>query len=247
MRRGSGKQPQLASDKCSCETESEPMPHGDTGIYGVDPDCSVCRERSERAMTDYDREQQRRAAEDDKCRDDPPPPSPPTSGGAGARKNCPCEESPRRVNAALKHNSSSSSYAWGQQLQPPNQYQKHFQQHDASAAEQASPASELMGQVQDAVYRVLCSVFGAAAGGAAANTAGGTAGESQSQAQFGQDEQGEDEDEEEEEEEWNEGQEYEARTAPRFCVPTANNNASTRQPEEGASDNYDAFSDGFAS
>ncbi|KAI8034195.1 uncharacterized protein LOC128264771 [Drosophila gunungcola] len=110
LRRGSGKSSgELASGKCSCESDHEAPLNGDIGVYGVDPDCSVCRERSERAMTEYDREQQRRAAGHDEegCRDDPPPPPPPSSGGSGGAgsappcNKCPCEENPRPASQLM--------------------------------------------------------------------------------------------------------------------------------------------------
>ncbi|KAH8356892.1 uncharacterized protein LOC110181884 [Drosophila serrata] len=250
MRRGSSKQSQLASDTCSCDAEADPMPHGDTGIYGTDPDCSVCRDRSERAMSEYDREQRRKAAaEDNGCRDDPPPP-PPSNGGAGSSKpraKCPCEDSQKRVNSALKNNSNSShSKAWSHQLQPPNQYRQHFQQQSApTPSEQENPVGELIGQVHDAVSRVVRGVVGAVLGGAAVSTTGSSSvGEAQSQSYYEQDE---DEEEDEEEEEWDDGQAYGSRNNPLFCTPTSNNNGTSRPTEETATDSYNAFSDGFAS
>ncbi|XP_016971589.1 uncharacterized protein LOC108039177 [Drosophila rhopaloa] len=265
LRRGSGKSSsELASGKCSCEADHDAPLNGDIGVYAVDPDCSVCRERSERAMTEYDREQQRRAAneDDDGCRDDPPPPPPSSSGSGGAgsappRRKCPCEETQRRAEGSLKH---SSSRARGQQIQPPNQYQQYLQPEP----EQVRPASQLMGQVHDAFYRVLRGVVGAVLGTAAVNTSGsGTAANAQAQAAAGA---GSSTDEQEDEEERDDGQEYEngdetqlkRRTAPRSCVPTSNGQEnSAGQPEEMPREQadaqpkeqaeYSAFSDGFAS
>ncbi|KAH8287058.1 hypothetical protein KR054_001338 [Drosophila jambulina] len=263
MRRGSGKQSELASDTCSCDAEADPMPHGDTGIYGTDPECSVCRDRSERAMSEYDREQRRKAAaEDNGCRDDPPPP-PPSNGGAGSSKpraKCPCEDSQKRVNGALKNNSNSSSSSssssnsnnsrtWSHQIQPPNQYRQHFQQHAASTPkEQETSVSELMGQVHDAVSRVVRGVVGTVLGGAAVNTTGSSSvGEAQTlnQSYYEQDE----DEEEDEEEEWDDGQAYGSRNNPLFCTPTANNTGPSKEEQEqdSANDSYNAFSDGFAS
>ncbi|KAH8235558.1 hypothetical protein KR032_002502 [Drosophila birchii] len=260
MRRGSGKsQSQLASDTCSCDADTEPMPHGDTGIYGTDQDCAVCRDRSERAMSEYDREQRRKAgAEDNGCRDDPPPPPPSNGGSATARPRakCPCEDSSKRVNGAVKNsNNSSQSRAWSHQLQPPNQYQQHFQQHVAPASsEQENPVSELMEHVHDAVTRVVRGVVTAVLGGAAVSTTGSSSsvGEAQTHTQsyYEQDdheEEDDEEEEEEEEEEWDDGQAYASRTNPLFCLPTANSTGTSKATEEGVTDNYNAFSDGFAS
>ncbi|XP_017028994.1 uncharacterized protein [Drosophila kikkawai] len=268
LRRGSGKESQLASETCSCDAETETMPHGDTGIYGSsDPDCPVCRDRSERAMSEHDREQQRKAAAEDNngCRDDPPPP-PPSNGGAGGsgrpRAKCPCEDSQKRVNGALKNSNSHSSHirAWSHQLQPPNQYQQHFQQHVVTApTDQGGPVSELMRQVQDAVSRVMRGVVDAVTGGAASSsvntTTGGSTsssssssvGEAQSSSQssyYGQDE---DEEEDEEEDGWDEGRVYDTRKNPLFCTPTSNASGTAKPQEDAFEDNYNAFSDGFAS
>jgi len=178
MRRGSKSSSELASGKCSCESDQDPSVNSDIGAYGVDPDCSVCRERSERAMTEYDREQQRRSAGEDDggCRDDPPPPPPPPASGASGsapRRKCPCEEQQRRAEGSVKHSSnsnssSSSSRARNQQIQPPYQYHQYTQPEP----EQVRPASQVMGQVHDAFYRVLRGVVGAVLGNAAVNTAG---------------------------------------------------------------------------
>ncbi|EDX16364.1 uncharacterized protein LOC6740258 [Drosophila simulans] len=257
LRRGSGKSGELASGKCSCESDHESSLNGDIGVYGADPDCSVCRERSERAMTEFDREQQRRSAGEDGngCRDDPPPPPPPpASGGSGSapRRKCPCEEPQRRAEGAVKH-SSHSSWARGQQIQPPNQYQQYAQPE----AEQVRPASQVMGQVHDAFYRVLRGVVGAVLGNAAVSTSG-TASDSPAQAaavEVSRDEL--------EEDERDDGQDDETplkrRTAPRSCVPNGGQENTSGQPEElgreQADDQpqaeeqaeYSAFSDGFAS
>ncbi|KAH8265798.1 hypothetical protein KR038_001860 [Drosophila bunnanda] len=247
MRRGSSKQSQVASDTCSCDADADPMPHGDTGIYGTDPDCSVCRDRSERAMSEYDREQRRKAAAEDACRDDPPPPPPSNSGSSKPRAKCPCEDSQKRVNGGSKNsnNNSSHSKAWSHQLQPPNQYRQHFQQHSASTpSEQENPVSELMGQMHDAVSRVVRGVIGAVLGGAAVSTTGSSS-VAEAQAYYEQDVD-EEEDEEEEEGDWDDGQAYGSRNNPLFCTPTGNN-GTPKPTEETATDSYNAFSDGFAS
>nr|XP_016942106.2 uncharacterized protein LOC108019003 [Drosophila suzukii] len=269
MRRGSKSSSELASGKCSCESDPDPSVNSDIGAYGVDPDCSVCRERSERAMTEYDREQQRRSAGEDDggCRDDPPPPPPPPASGASGsapRRKCPCEEQQRRAEGSVKHSSnsnssSSSSRARNQQIQPPYQYHQYTQPEP----EQVRPASQVMGQVHDAFYRVLRGVVGAVLGNAAVNTSGaGSATEASAQAAGVAVHPDELEDDER-----YDGQDYEnsdesplkRRTAPRSCVPTSSGgqeNASG-QPEEvsreqaGAQSEeqaeYNAFSDGFAS
>ncbi|XP_016996917.2 uncharacterized protein [Drosophila takahashii] len=259
MRRGSGKSSsELASGKCSCEADQDPSVNSDIGVYGVDPDCSICRERAERAMTEYDREQQRRSAgeDDNGCRDDPPPPppAPPASGGASGsapRRKCPCEEPQRRAEGSLKH---SSNRARGQQIQPPYQYHQYAQPE----AEQVRPASQVMGQVHDAFYRVLRGVVGAVLGNAAVNTSGAGSANDAVAVGVSTDEL--------EEDERDDGQDYEngdesplkRRTAPRSCVPTSGGqeNASG-QPEELSREQagaqaeeqaeYSAFSDGFAS
>ncbi|XP_017052285.1 uncharacterized protein LOC108095629 [Drosophila ficusphila] len=263
MRRGSGKSSgELASGKCSCESDHQSALDGDIGVYGVDPDCSVCREKAERAMSEYDREQQRRAAEEDEngCRDDPPPPPPPSSsggggGGAGAapRRKCPCEETQRRAEGAVKQ---SSNKVRGQQIQPPYQYHQYLQPE----GEPVRPVSEVMTQVHGAIYRVLRGVYGIVMGNAAVNTSGGGGGGTAGDAQTA----GVSADELEEEDERDDGQEYEngdetplkRRTAPRSCVPTNSGQETSAGETEEAADaddqpkesaEYSAFSDGFAS
>ncbi|XP_016951760.1 uncharacterized protein LOC108025715 [Drosophila biarmipes] len=266
MRRGSKSSSELASGKCSCESDQDPSVSSDIGVYGVDPDCSVCRERSERAMTEYDREQQRRAAGEDEggCRDDPPPPPPPpASGGAGSapRRKCPCEEPQRRAEGAVKtssHSTSSSSRVRNQQLQPPYQYQQYKQ----TEAEQVRPASQVMGQVHDAFYRVLRGVVGAVLGNAAVNTSGaGSATEASAQAAgAGISSDGLEDDERYDDQDYETSDEspLKRRNAPRSCVPTSGGRESASgQPEEQSREQagaqseeqaeYNAFSDGFAS
>ncbi|XP_039499592.1 uncharacterized protein LOC120456692 [Drosophila santomea] len=257
LRRGSGKSGDLASGKCSCESDHDSSLNGDIGVYGVDPDCSVCRERSERAMSEFDREQQRRAAgeNDNGCRDDPPPPPPPASGassGSAPRRKCPCEEPQRRTEAAVKH-SSHMSKTRGQQIQPPYQYEQYTQPE----AEQVRPASQVLGHVHDAFYRVLRGVVGAVLGNAAVNTSGNAidataqaAAVEVSRAELDEDERDDGQDDE---------TPLKRRTAPRSCVPTSSQESASGQPEElgreqaGAQPQaeeqaeYSAFSDGFAS
>ncbi|KAH8260752.1 hypothetical protein KR026_003480 [Drosophila bipectinata] len=244
MRKGGSKQQsQLASGKCHCENESDTAPHSDPGIYEVDPDCSVCRERSEKAMTEYDKEQQRRSAheDDDGCRDDPPPPP---SGGHPRRK-CPCEEPSRRVEGSVKHsshhitgNSSESYKARGQQFQTPYQYQQRYSQTSAAGqaeAEQLRPTSALVGQVHDAVYRVFRGVVGAMFGGSTTSAGSGDKAEGQTPrgAGLASDPSATSQsssvlEEQEDEEDRDEGLDYDdseetplkRRTAPRSCVPT---------------------------
>lgn len=267
MRKGGSKQQsQLASGKCSCENESGTAPHSDPGIYEVDPDCSICRDRSEKAMTEYDKEQQRKAAQedDDGCRDDPPPPP---SGGSGGqpRRKCPCEEPSRRVEGSVKHSShhvaghssssttnssshisSNSNKARGHQFQPPYQYQQRYSPSSPAQAEveQVRPASALVGQVHDAVYRVFRGVVGAMFGGSTINTSSGSGDKTEGQAPGGATSTSDPSaaaassatpsssssmvDEQEEEEERDDAQDYDGseetplkrRTAPRSCVPT---------------------------
>ncbi|EDV38490.2 uncharacterized protein Dana_GF19492 [Drosophila ananassae] len=273
MRKGGSKeQSQLASGKCSCESETGPGPHSDPGIYEVDPDCSVCRERSEKAMTEYDKEQQRKAAqeEDDGCRDDPPPPP---SGGSGGqpRRKCPCEEPSRRVEGSVKHSShhitghsttnssshSSSNKVRGHQFQSPYQYQQRYSQSSAAQAqaEQVRPASALVGQVHDAVYRVFRGVVGAMFGGSTINTSSGSGEKAEGQTPGGIASASDSSaaaasatspsssmvDEQEEEEERDDGQDYDGseetplkrRTAPRSCVPTSHDMPDVVGLEEG--------------
>ncbi|EDV46809.1 uncharacterized protein LOC6550177 [Drosophila erecta] len=249
LRRGSGKAGELASGKCSCESDHGSSLNGDVGVYGVDPDCSVCRERADRAMSEFDREQQRRAAGEDGngCRDDPPPPPPPpASGGSGsaARRKCPCEEPQRRAEGAAKH-SSHSSRSGGHQIQPPHQYQQYTQPEP----EQVRPASQVLGQVHDAFFRVLRGVVGAILGNAAVNTSG-TATYAPAQpvaVEVSRDEL----DDEEFDDDQDDEVPLKRRTAPRSCVPTRSQPKGQKQagaqPQSDEQAEYSAFNDGFTS
>ncbi|XP_041451524.1 uncharacterized protein LOC121405040 [Drosophila obscura] len=191
IRRRSGKKSgagggMLADGSCSCDKERDPSAGGhdsDTGFYEIDPECGSCRERSERAMSEYDREQQRRSAakarQDDQCRSEPPPPppssSPPASGGAAApRRKCPCENPHRKVEGALK-SSSNDTRAFMQRQQQEQQQQRAFKYQSPQEADEVRPASELVGQVHGAVYRVLSGVFNAVMGGGSAESSTATA------------------------------------------------------------------------
>ncbi|KAH8421439.1 hypothetical protein KR009_007891 [Drosophila setifemur] len=233
MKKGAKPSPQLTSGKCSCEGDQDVGT--DTGLYDVDPDCSVCRERSERAMTEYDREQQRKAAseDDDGCRDDPPPPPP----ASPARRKCPCEES-----TSLKH--SSNSKVKGHKFQSPYQYQQHLP-HTPPEQEEDHLTSQLADQVSG-VYRVIRSYVGTLLGGSTAHIA--AVGEESSTAGAVK----------EEEREYETGEEVplKRRTAPRSCVPTSDGGQQEEEEEQGESDprsgsqpqaDYSGFSDGFAS
>ncbi|XP_015041305.2 uncharacterized protein [Drosophila pseudoobscura] len=171
MRRGSGKKPKdgsgmLADGSCSCDQKSPPEGHdSDTGFYETDPSCGSCRERSERAMSEYDREQQRRSAakarqdHSDECRAEPPSPpsssSPPGSGGvATPRRKCPCENPHRKSIYDMKSSRNDT-----------RSFMQRQHQHDAQDADDVRPASEIVGQVGGAVYRVLSGVFNAVMGG----------------------------------------------------------------------------------
>ncbi|SPP78475.1 uncharacterized protein LOC117580935 [Drosophila guanche] len=180
IRRRSGKKPAegggsdggsiLADGSCSCDKEREPA--GDSGFYETDPECGSCRERSERAMTEYDREQQRRSAakarqeNKNECKSDPPPPS--SSGGAGAgagagaatpRRKCPCDN---------PHQKSSSNEAKAyMQRQQQRSYGYQFPQD----TDDVRPASELAAQVHGAIYSVLSGIYNSVMGRGSAETA----------------------------------------------------------------------------
>ncbi|XP_017066914.1 uncharacterized protein LOC108105028 [Drosophila eugracilis] len=254
MRRGSGKSSELGNGKCSCDADQNPSVNSDIGVYEVDPDCSTCRERAERAMTEYDREQQRRSAaqDDEGCRDDPPPPpSPPATGGAGSapRRKCPCEERPRRTEGAVKH-SSHISRARREHMQPPQQYHQYMQ----NEADHVRPVSQVMGQVHDAFYRVLRGVVGAVLGNAAVSTSGTAADVPAQTVRVSTDELEEDERDDGQDYENSEESPLKRRTTPRsFAASGSSQENASGQPEEQASvkpeerAEYSAFSDGFAS
>ncbi|XP_030381590.1 uncharacterized protein LOC115629290 [Scaptodrosophila lebanonensis] len=196
MRRGSGKNP--PSDKtqqpaCSCDKSKDTNPRlsdepysgiedPDAGIDEPEPDCAVCRERAERAMTEYDEEHQRRSAKgkskNNGCngRDEPPTPpppssSPPSSGsGTPSRRKCPCEDPHRRVDSTAKMSAQL------QRISIPGQEQQQTC-HNISVpcTEQPTAVGDLMAQVPEAVYRVLRNVVDAVLGSAAVTTGSGTA------------------------------------------------------------------------
>ncbi|XP_068159905.1 uncharacterized protein [Drosophila tropicalis] len=181
VRRGSGKTPPTDEERrsessCNCDKPREPI-EPDSGVFEADPECAACRERAERAMTEYDQEQQRRSAkaqeeeEHEGCNGHsnpppPPPPSespppPPSSGeaeGGTPRRKCPCSE--RKHESPV---SASQTRARFQHPQPQHQYA-------TSDIQQARPVSALIGQVHEAVYQALRTVVSVVMSGASVVT-----------------------------------------------------------------------------
>ncbi|EDW75383.1 uncharacterized protein Dwil_GK19721 [Drosophila willistoni] len=183
VRRGSGKTPPTDDERrsessCNCDRPREPI-EPDSGVFEADPECAACRDRAERAMTEYDQEQQRRSAKAQEEEDhegcnghsNPPPPPPPSespppppssSGGAEdgtpPRRKCPCSE--RKQESPLN---ASQTRARFQQPQPQHHYA-------TSEIQQARPVSALIGQAHEAVYQALRTVVSVVMSGASVVT-----------------------------------------------------------------------------